>query len=378
MFSTCCAKIISMEREKIIVRTSIIGIVTNILLVVFKATIGLITGSIAIILDAVNNFSDVLSSVVTIVGTKLAGKRPDKDHPLGHGRFEYLAGMAVAVIILIVGGQALVESAKKIFSPGEEPSFSIASLVIIASAVFVKLALGLYVRAKGKSVKSTALQASGVDALFDSILSSSVLISALLYYFTSIRIEAYVGVIISAFIIKAGIEILLESKDDIIGRRTDSELKRSIINIICQEENVHGAYDLFIHNYGHSIVYGSVHIEIPDYMRADEIDRLERSIQTRVFEGTGVLMTGIGIYSVNTESEEIRKIQDDIYHLIHAYDGVIQTHGFYLNDKDKVISLDIILDFEIKDRDELFNTIRKDLEERYPDYKFSLTMDIDV
>ena len=121
MFSTCCAKIISMEREKIIVRTSIIGIVTNILLVVFKATIGLITGSIAIILDAVNNFSDVLSSVVTIVGTKLAGKRPDKDHPLGHGRFEYLAGMAVAVIILIVGGQALVESAKKIFSPGEEP-----------------------------------------------------------------------------------------------------------------------------------------------------------------------------------------------------------------------------------------------------------------
>lgn len=375
---TCCAKIISMEREKIIVRTSIIGIVTNILLVVFKATIGLITGSIAIILDAVNNFSDVLSSVVTIIGTKLAGKRPDKDHPLGHGRFEYLAGMAVAVIILIVGGQALVESAKKIFSPGDEPSYSIASIVIIASAVFVKLGLGLYVRAKGKSVKSTALQASGVDALFDSILSSSVLISALLYYFTSIRIEAYVGVIISAFIIKAGVEILLESKDDIIGRRTDSELKRSIINIICQEENVQGAYDLFIHNYGHSIVYGSVHIEIPDYLRADEIDRLERSIQTRVFEGTGVLMTGIGIYSVNTESEEIRKIQDDIYHLIHAYDGVIQTHGFYLNDKDKVISLDIILDFEIKDRDELFNTIRKDLEVRYPDYKFSLTMDIDV
>lgn len=367
-----------MDRDKTIVRTSIIGIVTNIMLVAFKATVGLITGSIAIILDAINNFSDVLSSVVTIAGTKLAGKRPDKDHPLGHGRFEYLAGMAVAVIILIVGGQALVESGKKIFNPGEEPSYSVVSIVIIATAVLVKVFLGIYVRAKGKSVKSTALQASGIDALFDAALSSSVLVSALLHFFTGLRIEAYVGVIISAFIIKAGVEILLESKDDIIGRRTDAELKRTIIGIICKEEKVQGAYDLFIHNYGHNIVYGSVHIEIPDYMRADEIDCLERSIQTNVYEGTGVLLTGIGIYSVNTESDYIRKIQDDIYHLIHSYEGVIQTHGFYLNEKSKSISLDIILDFEIVDRDDMFNTIRKNLESRYPDYTFNLTMDIDV
>ena len=367
-----------MEREKIIVRTSFVGIAANVLLVIFKATIGLISGSIAIILDAVNNLSDVLSSVITIVGTKLAGKRPDKDHPLGHGRSEYLAGLAVAVIILLAGGQALMESGKKIIDPGSDPDYSVISLVIIGVAVLVKVFLGLYVRKVGKSVNSSALTGSGTDALMDAIVSTSVLISALLFFFFKINIEAYVGIIISFFIIKAGIDILIESKDDILGRRADDELKEKIIDLILTDETVTGAYDLFLHNYGHSIIFGSVHVEIPDTMTAEQIDLLERKIAHMVMEKYGVIMTAIGIYSVNSSCERTKNIREDINRIVYSHEGVLQTHGFYLNEEKKTINLDIILDFSVKDREELFQHIRDEIQENYPEYKIYLVNDIDV
>ena len=161
-----------MDREKIIVRTGIIGIVVNILLASFKAVVGLLANSIAIILDAVNNLSDALSSTITIIGTKLAGKKADKEHPMGHGRIEYISAAVIAIIILYAGIASFIESVKKIISPSV-PKYSIVTIVIVAVAVVVKIFLGTYVKKKGESVNSDSLKASGKDALFDVFVYSN-------------------------------------------------------------------------------------------------------------------------------------------------------------------------------------------------------------
>ena len=207
-----------MNREKTIIRTSIIGISANIFLSAFKAFVGIITNSIAIIMDSVNNLSDALSSVITIVGTKLAGKPADKKHPFGHGRVEYLTALVIAVIILYAGFTACIESVKKIINP-VTPDYNTASIVIISVAVVVKIVLGLYVKASGKKVNSDSLIASGQDALMDSIISASTIIAAVVFLIWHISLEAYLGVLISFAIIKAGIETLRETISKILGER---------------------------------------------------------------------------------------------------------------------------------------------------------------
>lgn len=363
-----------MNRDRIIVRTSIIGIITNVLLAAFKAAVGLISGSIAVILDSLNNLSDVLSSVVTIVGTKLAGKQPDKEHPLGHGRAEYLGSMVVAGIILYAGIAAGIESIKKIFSP-TEPDYSIISLVIVASAIVVKLLLGRYVSAMGRKANSGSLIASGSDALFDAVLSASVLASALIFLFTGTNLEAFVGVIISVFIIRAGIEILLDTVDELLGKRIDREVVDAVKATICQDEKVSGAYDLVLHSYGPDKLIGSVHIEIPSDMTATEIDRLERRIAERVYIEHGIILAGIGIYSVDSSHTDIR---DKITDMIRRRDGVLQIHGFYADTEQKQISFDVILDFGLPDRKAVLAEIRREVQEAFPDWCINVTMDVDI
>ena len=175
-----------MNRDKVIVRTSIIGILANIFLASFKAAVGIISSSIAIVLDAVNNLSDVMSSVKTIIGTKLARKRPDKAHPYGYGRVENLSATFIAVIVLYAGVTSFVESVKKIIHPAV-PDYSAAAIIIVASAVVVKIILGIYVKKKGESVNSDSLISSGKDAMLDSVISFSTLIAAAVYLIFIIR-----------------------------------------------------------------------------------------------------------------------------------------------------------------------------------------------
>lgn len=365
------------NREQIIVRTSVIGIVANLFLAGFKALVGILANSIAVTLDAVNNLSDALSSIITIIGTKLAGRRPDKKHPLGHGRIEYLSAMIVSAIVLYAGITAMVESVKKIINP-ETPDYSTLSLIVICAAIVVKIFLGRYVKSVGKKVNSGSLIASGSDALNDAILSVSVLASAVVFMLWGVKLEAYVGLVISLFIMYAGYEMLTEALDEILGKRVDGEMLSEIRRTICEEKEVGGAYDLILHSYGPDRFVGSVHVEVPDTMRADEIDRLERRITQRVFEKHGVLLAGIGIYSMNTKNDVSRQLQSDINHRVMSHEGVLQTHGFYLDEEAKTISLDIILDYALGDRERLFSEIEQDLKENYPEYHFMLTNDIDI
>ncbi len=364
------------QRDKVIVRTSLVGIGANVLLAAFKAAVGLISSSIAVILDAVNNLSDALSSVITVIGAKLASRKPDKKHPLGHGRVEYLSATIVSAIVLYAGITALVESIKKIISP-EKPSYTVVSLIIIAAAIAAKLLLGRYVKAQGKAVKSGALEASGQDALFDAIVSSSVLASALIYIAWGVSLEAYVGVLIAVLIIKAGVEMLLENVDDILGHRADAEDAHAVKQALTSEPEVIGAYDLFINNYGPNRNYASVHLELRDTMTVAELDVLSRRLEQQVYEKTGIFLTGISVYSYNTGSDEAAKLRDAVKEKVLTHPWALQVHGFFVDTEAKQMRFDVVLSFDISAKealDVLYGELKKD----FSQYQIHINPDVDL
>ena len=365
-----------LSRDKVIVRTSIIGILTNVMLAVFKAAVGLLSNSIAVTLDAVNNLSDALSSIITIVGTKLAGKQPDKKHPLGYGRIEYLSAMVVAGIVLYAGITSAVESVKKIIHP-EAADYSVVSLVIIGVAIVVKLVLGRFVKGQGEKVNSGSLIASGSDATFDAILSASVLISAIIFLLTKVSLEAWVGVVISGFIIKSGIEMMMETLDEILGARADKETTDQIRQLLTQDPEIRGAYDLILHNYGPDRNLGSVHLELPDTMTVQEVDRLTRRVEARVYRETGVILTGVGVYSYNTGDTEAAKLQNAVQELVLSHDWALQMHGFYVDTEAKDMRFDVVLSFEIEVKEAL-STLARELKAAYPEYTVQIAPDVDV
>lgn len=364
------------DRDNIIIRTSAIGILTNVLLAAFKAVIGIAANSIAVTLDAVNNLSDALSSVITIAGTKLAGKLPDKEHPLGYGRIEYLSALVVAGIVLYAGITAAVESVKKIISP-EVPDYSMTALVIIGAAVLVKVVLGKFVKAQGEKVNSGSLIASGSDALFDAILSLSVLVSAIIFIATGISLEAYVGAIISGFIIKSGIDMIKDTLDEILGKRTDRKLSRQLKALLSNEPEVRGAHDLILYNYGPDKDLASVHLELPDTMNVKEVDNLTRRLEYKVFKETGIILAGVGVYSYNTEDNEAAQIRVDVMARVLAHDWALQFHGFYLDETAKTMRFDVVMSFDIPHQEGV-QILQVEISAAYPDYTIQIIPDVDL
>ena len=365
------------NRNGIIIRTSIIGIIANVVLAGFKAVIGTATNSIAIVMDALNNLSDALSSIITIVGTRLAGKAPDRNHPMGHGRYEDLTAMVIAVIVLYAGITAFQESVKNILSP-ETPSYSNISLVIVGAAVAVKLLLGRYVKSVGTKINSESLIASGSDALFDSIISISTLVAAGIYIVSGVSLEAYLGALIAVFIIKAGIDMLRENISKILGERADSRLTKEIKDTILEIDGINGAYDLLLHNYGPNTVIGEVHIEVPDTVTAATIDELTRQIQEKVYNKYGIAIATVGVYSMNTTDDKALRIKSDITRLVMSEEFVLQMHGFYLDEEKMLMLFDIIVDFDAPDRMQVRDNILDKIKSKYPEYEVKITLDLDI
>ena len=365
------------NRKVIIIRTSVIGIIANVMLSIFKAVVGIISNSIAIVLDAVNNLSDALSSIITIVGTKLAGKQPDKKHPYGHGRIEYLTAMIIAVIISYTGFTSLLESGKKILNP-EVPDYSTVSLIIVGVAIIVKIVLGLYVKRTGKKVNSDSLVNSGTDALMDSVISGATLLAAIIYISFGLSLEAWLGAIISIIIIKSGIDMLRITISQILGERVQNEISTAVKKTVSSFESVNGAFDLILNDYGPDIYMGSIHIEVEDSTTAREIDELTRKIMKDVYDKHGVILTAVGIYSINTKDKELIEIRENVSKIVHSYKSVLQMHGFYVNKNEKSISFDIIIDFEDEDKNKTYSEIYDRVQEKYPDYKVIITMDLDM
>lgn len=367
----------SNNRDNVILKTSIISIIVNIFLVIFKAFIGFLSNSIAILSDAVNNLSDALSSIITIIGMKLSTKAPDKNHPYGYGRIEYMASFVISFIVLYAGINVLVESIKKIIHP-ENTNYNIFTLIILIVGIVAKFILGIYVKKKGKSILSDSLIASGKDAFNDALLSISVLISSIVYIIFGIKLENYIGIFLSVIIIKSGLEIIKDATNNILETRVDKELSDKIKKAILEEEKVKGVFDLILNNHGPLKYWGTCHVSISDKMSVAELDRISRQITKNVFKKTGILVHTIGVYSINTDNENILKIQNEITDIVLSNKEVIGLHGFYLDEVNKIINFDIAFDFDVKNYKLILDNIQRILYEKYKCYKININIDFDV
>lgn len=364
-----------MNRDKKIVQTSIIGIIANIFLVIGKALIGVFAHSIAIISDAINNLTDSLSSIITIIGTKLAGRKPDKKHPYGHGRIEYLVSLVIGLIVLAAGILAIYESIVAIIDQ-KEASYNWVSLVVIGLAILVKIFIGLYFVKVGKQVNSEPLKASGKDALFDVLLSAATLVGIVTSLIWGFDIEGYIGIIIGLFILRTAIEILRRGVSLIIGERASKEDIDDIKEIVCSFPEVKGAYDLIINNYGERKLIASVHIEVDDSLTAIQIHHLTRNIASKVYAKTGTILT-VGIYATNETNPKVKEIKDYIYNLIEKEEGINQIHGFYLDEEKKLITFDLIFDFKFEKPQKKIAELVMLLQQKYPEYNFYIIQDTD-
>lgn len=363
-----------MDRNQKIIRTSYIGIAVNLAMVLVKAVIGLMTHSIAILLDAVNNLGDALSSVITIVGTKLSGKTPDKKHPYGYGRVEYLTSVIIAAIVLTAGTTSLRESVGAVLHP-EPASYTPASLVIIAIAVVVKFLSGRYVKAVGEKLNAQSLVASGSEAFFDAVLSAATLVAALVSMFWGISLEGFLGLVISVLLIKAGLEILLETLEEIIGSRADRELTLNIKKRVASFPGVRGAYDLVLHNYGPSQMIGTVHVEVDDTATAKELHKLSHRIITAIEEEYGLLLT-VGFYAANTTEDEALVMKEEVREVVHSYPEIISFHGFYADVEESRMSFDVVMNFKV-DAEGVRDRLREQLEKKYSGWHVGINIDTD-
>ena len=362
------------ERNRVIIRTSILGITANVVLALLKALVGMATHSIAITLDAVNNFTDAGSSVITIAGTKLASKKPDKKHPWGHGRIEYLSAMLLGALVLSAGISSLIEAVRKIILP-QKAEYTSVSLILVAICVLVKIFLGRYVTAAGKRANSETLVNSGRDALLDALVSASTLAAALLYLLYGVSLEAWIGALISVLIIKTGFEMQLNTISEILGQRVDADLVRAVCRTVESFDEVYGVYDMIFHDYGPNRVNGSLHVEVDDAMTAREISDLLRRIAVKVYQEHQVQLTAIGIYSMNTKDRKAMRLREEITKIAMAHNHVLQLHGFSL--KENVVQFDIIVDFEADDPEKIRDEITAEVSAAYPELTVQAFCDAD-
>ncbi len=360
-------------REQGIVRASYVGIVGNVILVIFKSIVGFAANSIAIILDAVNNATDVLSSVITIIGTKLAGRRADRKHPFGYGRVEYMTSLVIALIILAAAVMSMRESIDKVIHPAVTDYGTITLIVIIAS-IIAKIFIGLYLTRKGREYDSGALYGSGVDSNYDAILTGGTLVAALAALWFNINIDGIVGIIISLFVFKAGFDVLKDAVSPIIGERGDDELGRALKKFITSYDGVLGAYDLMLDNFGPNEIIGSAHIEVEDSMSACMISELTRQISEDVYKRFGIIIT-LGIYATNTTGK-YAPVHAMLQKLVIQHPSILETHGFYVDADANVVNFDLVIDFN-EDDSAISNEIVQKMKEAYPQFSYNVMIDRD-
>ena len=362
-----------MNRSKEIIRTSWIGIAANVLLAGFKAAVGVLASSVAIVMDAVNNLSDALSSVITIIGTKLSQRPADRKHPFGFGRIEYFSAIIIAVIVLSAGITSLIESVKKIFNPSE-PSYTTTTLVVIVVAIVVKLVLGQYVKRKGEQLKSDALIASGSDALFDAVITLATLVSAGVMLLWHVSLDGILGALISIVIIKAGVEMLASPVNELLGTSISAELTSEIKKEVSAFEGVHGVFDLILHNYGPDVKIGSLHINVYDTMTANEIHALTRKITTQMFDKHGIIMT-VGVYAIATGNNRRAELQSQVMQALAAHKEIVQVHGFLYSEKDQLLSVDVVPDVSVHDDAALVSQLTSEIQPMVPGMQVSVVVD---
>lgn len=360
------------SRNSQITKVSLVGIGANVLIAGFKVFVGLLANSVAVLLDAVNNLSDAMSSGITIIGVKLAGRKPDSKHPFGYGRIEYFSAIIISGIIFAAGVSSLVESVKAIIHPGQT-DFSLVSVIVILIAIISKIVLGLYFQRRGKALNSDALTASGVEASYDAILSASTLLAAGASMIWGVSIDGYIGAIISAFIIKTGVEMLLDPLGKVVGNRLQGDLSAAIKQKVKEVPGVLGVYDLVLHDYGPDRAMGSVHIELSDSLSIHEAHKVCRRVQALVFMEFKAVVT-VGIYASNDTDPHVASMRNTVRDLALAHQGVKQIHGFFVDGD--FIDFDIVIGFN-HDAEAICLQLKEEIARAFPGYKINIVIDTD-
>lgn len=366
---------VSYNRIIKVVITSVVGIVVNLILGGIKVFVGLASNSIAIISDAVNNFTDSVSSLVTIITMVIVGRGATRKHPFGFGRIEYFTSMIIAALVLFAGGEFLISSVKKIISP-EPTSYTWVSIVLLVVAILAKIALGFYTKSRGKKLNSPNLEASGADALSDAIITSVTLIGALISIFTDIVIDGFIGALVSIFVLKAGFEIMLGVVGELLGKRPDEELAEEIMEEIRHYDGIVGAYDLILHNYGPNVYIGNVNVELDESISIRDAYEIIHPLNVELFNKYGVFFY-FGFYSINVSDKDVKTMRETVTKVLMEDPDILQIHAFYVDTTKKNMSFDAVMDFSVKTTLEKSQKLKKKLLEIYPDYDITVVADRD-
>ncbi|WP_455539147.1 cation diffusion facilitator family transporter [Terrisporobacter sp.] len=366
-------------RNAYVYLASIVGILCNLLLSIIKISVGFISKSVSITADGFNNLSDMASSVITMVGIKLANRPADKEHPFGHGRMEYLSGLIVAFMVMFVGAQFVKTSFERILNP-EPVTFEIIPFILLLISLLIKLWLSRFNKQIGVKINSSALKAASVDALGDVFTSSCVLISFLAAKFTTLPIDGYVGLIVSVAILYAGYSLVKDTISPLLGEAPDEELVREIKQGVLSYDNIIGVHDLIIHNYGVGKCMASIHAEIPSNIDLvtihDIIDTAEREISQNLNIYLVIHMDPMCVYD-----DKIKKVKGEVQKVLLNYKVIKSTHDFRITEgKDHV---NIIFDIEVdahevntpKKEEELKNKLQMDIKNLNPLYNSIITVD---
>ncbi len=363
-------------REKYGVLSGFVGIAVNIILAVSKLIIGTFSGSISITADAVNNFSDAGSSVITLIGFKISNKPADSSHPYGHGRIEYISGLIVSFIVLMFGIELMKTSIDRIINP-VAITYSLWAIVVLILSIGCKIWLGLSNRKLGKSINSTAMSAVFTDCLSDSGATAVTIISMLLAHFAGINIDGLLGVVVAVIIIVAGVNIIRDTLNPLLGQAPDKELVKNIEDLILSYDKVVGLHDLIIHNYGSSKIFGSVHVEVPVNENILVVHEIMDSIEVEIKNKFGVELVAHSD-PLETDNELVAKSKEELIAIIRDIDESLTIHDFRIVSGPTYTNLifDVVVPFNLKmTEDEVKEKISKNVKHHKPNCNCVITVD---
>lgn len=307
-----------------------VGIVLNVVLCIGKFIVGALSNSIAITADAFNNLSDAGSSVVTLFGFKLSSKKPDKDHPFGHGRYEYISALIVSFIVLIMGFELITSSVDKIRNP-EDVTFSIPTLTVLLLSIGGKIWLALFNRKLGKKIDSPALSAVVTDSIGDTVATTASLLSILITHFAKINIDGYIGIIVACFVLYAGYGILKDTISPLLGEPPDKEIVKQLVEYITSYDDVMGIHDLVLHNYGANSIFGTVHVEVSVDSDIVQIHDTIDCIEQEVFERLGIHLV-IHLDPLVFNDEKVNGLRSMVVGIVTDIDKRLKIHDFRVVD----------------------------------------------
>lgn len=363
-------------REKYGMLSSAVGVVCNIFLFALKYIMGTISNSISVISDAFNNLSDCASCIVTLFGYKLAAKPADKDHPFGHGRMEYLTSLSIAVVIIVVGLELLKDSVLKIMHP-EQVKFSIIVLISLVVSVAVKLWMSLFNTKLGNRINSTVMLATAKDSKSDVLATVVVIIALVASVFTDLPVDGAMGVIVSAFVLKSGYDIVRDTVDELLGKPADQQIIDDINNLIKENVKIIGIHDMLIHNYGPGNMIGSCHVEVRSDEDFTQIHDIVDGIERRIHKELNILMT-IHMDPIEVDNEQVNHCKNKVRAIIKSLDERLHIHDFRLvtGETHTNVIFDLVVPYDCKYTDQQLKTfIDNGLEAEDTDYYTVITFD---